>query len=330
MDSRLPCILVALTLLVAPVSAQLNNKASSELGRPSWLVPKDSACSGGTIADDGSFENGYRIALVSSSTFVQRVTPVAYPALLNQICVCWSAAESGDVAPVTLVAYDTSGAGGQPGVLLGSVAATWSSSTAFTSVFTGQACGQLGIVLSSGSLYVGGQWSDASAPYTLFECGDESGSTPLATMYQSGNGGTSWSAVTASHTNAHALGARAVFGAATGCIPNSKTLCLNNGRFRVTATYDTGSQHGDAQEVKLTSDTGYLWFFDSTNVEAVVKIINACSFNNRYWVYAGGLTDQGVVLTVTDTMNGSSKQYTNPRGTKWVTITDSNALATCP
>ena len=114
------------------------------------------------------------------------------------------------------------------------------------------------------------------------------------------------------------------------CVPNDTTLCLNGGRFRITATYDTGAQNGNAHTVKLTDETGYLWFFNSVNVEVVVKVINACSLNQRFWVYAGGLTDQGVVFTVTDTNNGASKTYTNLRGQKWVTITDSSALATCP
>ncbi|HSS77993.1 MAG TPA: hypothetical protein VLV54_14780 [Thermoanaerobaculia bacterium] len=34
--------------------------------------------------------------------------------------------------------------------------------------------------------------------------------------------------------------------------------------------------------MKLTDETGYLWFFSNTNVEAVVKVLNACSFNQRF------------------------------------------------
>lgn len=121
------------------------------------------------------------------------------------------------------------------------------------------------------------------------------------------------------------------FGGSTGpCVADSTTLCLNNNRFQVRGTFNTGSQSGQAQVVKLTSDTGYLWFFSAQNVEAVVKVINACSFNNRYWVFAGGLTDVEVTLTVTDTQNGAVKQYTNPRGVKFSPVQDTNALATCP
>ena len=114
------------------------------------------------------------------------------------------------------------------------------------------------------------------------------------------------------------------------CTETSTALCLNNNRFRVEATYQTGSgQTGQAQVVKLTSETGYLWFFSSTNVEVVVKVLNACGING-YWVFAAGLTDVRVVLTVTDTKTGVVRQYTNPLGTPFQPIQDTSAFSTCP
>lgn len=82
--------------------------------------------------------------------------------------------------------------------------------------------------------------------------------------------------------------------------------------------------------VKLTDDSGYLWFFQSTNIEAVVKVLDACGFNQRFWVYAGGLTNVQVTMTITDTMNGTVKTYTNPQGKAFQPIQDSSAFATCP
>ena len=58
---------------------------------------------------------------------------------------------------------------------------------------------------------------------------------------------------------------------ATVCTPSATALCLNGGRFKVEATFNTGAQQGQAQVVKLTDETGYLWFFGASNVEAVVK-----------------------------------------------------------
>jgi hypothetical protein len=115
----------------------------------------------------------------------------------------------------------------------------------------------------------------------------------------------------------------------TGCTQDTTTTCLNNGRFRVRATYDTGSSNGNGGAVRLTSDTGYFWFFGNANVEMVVKILDACSFNNRFWVFAGGLTDVGVSLNITDTQTGTTKTYSNPRGTAFKAIQDTDAFSTC-
>ena len=81
--------------------------------------------------------------------------------------------------------------------------------------------------------------------------------------------------------------------------------------------------------MKLTDETGYLWFFDAGNVEMVVKVLDACSLNQRFWIFAGGLTNVQVTLTVTDTVKGAVKTYTNPQGTPFQPIQDTGAFATC-
>jgi hypothetical protein len=115
------------------------------------------------------------------------------------------------------------------------------------------------------------------------------------------------------------------------CSPNSTTLCLNSGRFRAQATYSTPDrQTGAATAVVQTSDTGLFWFFSSNNVEAIIKVVNGCSFNQRYWVFAAGLTNVGVDLIVTDTRSGTVRTYTNRVGIAFAPIQDTNAFATCP
>lgn len=114
------------------------------------------------------------------------------------------------------------------------------------------------------------------------------------------------------------------------CTPGATTLCLGaGGRFKVEAAFDTGALQGAAQAVKLTDETGYLWFFSASNVEMVVKVLDACSYNQRFWIYAGGLTNVQVTLTVTDTTTGTVKTYSNPQGTAFQPIQDTNAFATC-
>jgi hypothetical protein len=117
----------------------------------------------------------------------------------------------------------------------------------------------------------------------------------------------------------------------TACTPAGTARCLNGGRFRVEATYRTSQgRTGKAQVVQVTPDTGYLWFFDAGNVEAVVKVLDSCSLNQRFWVFAGGLTDVEVNLRVTDTTNGTARTYSNPLGTTFAPIQDTGAFATCP
>lgn len=116
----------------------------------------------------------------------------------------------------------------------------------------------------------------------------------------------------------------------TACVGGGPTLCLNNDRFRVTAVFRTANgQSGPAQGVELTADSGYFTFFDPSNVELTVKVLNGCGFNQRYWVFVAGMTNVEVTLTVTDTASGQTKTYTNPQGRTFRTVLDTTAFASC-
>ncbi|MEM7582461.1 MAG: carboxypeptidase regulatory-like domain-containing protein, partial [Acidobacteriota bacterium] len=114
------------------------------------------------------------------------------------------------------------------------------------------------------------------------------------------------------------------------CVPSATELCLAGGRFRVEATWQNQVMAtGDGRSVGLTGDTGYFWFFDPDNVELVVKVLDACLDFDRFWVFAGGLTDVGVVLTVTDTLTGARRVYDNTVGTPFAPVLDTDAFTTC-
>ncbi len=127
-------------------------------------------------------------------------------------------------------------------------------------------------------------------------------------------------------------GVRVDIASATGCLPDTTTLCLNNSRFQVTAQWRTADgDSGQGQAVPLAADSGYFWFFGPSNVEIVVKALNACTQPApRYWIFASGLTDVGVDITVTDTKMGTMKTYSNPIGRPFPPIQDTSAFATCP
>ncbi len=101
------------------------------------------------------------------------------------------------------------------------------------------------------------------------------------------------------------------------------------GRFLVETTYETSDQSGAGHSRLLTNDTGYFWFFNSANVEVVVKVLDGCGVNNRFWVFAAGLTNVHTVVKVTDRQRGTVKTYNNPQGTAFAPIQDTGAFI-CP
>jgi hypothetical protein len=115
------------------------------------------------------------------------------------------------------------------------------------------------------------------------------------------------------------------------CQPDATTLCLNGGRFRVTASFSASPNLGGAaQAVALTDVTGYLWFFSADNVEIVVKVLDGCGVNGHYWVFVGGLTNVDVCLRVADTQTEGFTNYCNPSGTPFQPVQDTSAFPTCP
>jgi hypothetical protein len=69
-----------------------------------------------------------------------------------------------------------------------------------------------------------------------------------------------------------------------------------------------------ATAVPLTADTGAFWFFDPSNLELMVKVLDGRAVNGRFWVFFGALSDVGYTLTVTDTQTGQQRTYRNDPG----------------
>ncbi|HKI02914.1 MAG TPA: ELWxxDGT repeat protein [Thermoanaerobaculia bacterium] len=103
--------------------------------------------------------------------------------------------------------------------------------------------------------------------------------------------------------------------AATGvCVPAAARLCLNGGRFAVEAQWKLPERAGNGRAVRITGDTGYFWFFQASNVEAVVKVLDATAVNGHFWVFYGALSNVEYDIVVTDTMTGKVRTYKNPKG----------------
>ncbi|HEV3459373.1 MAG TPA: hypothetical protein VHG32_22725 [Thermoanaerobaculia bacterium] len=124
-------------------------------------------------------------------------------------------------------------------------------------------------------------------------------------------------------------------GSSANCTRDAATACLVNGRFKVTASYANASAHGSGTVMtfggkRAESDRSvFLSFTDPSNFELGLKILPACGVNHHYWVYIGGVTNQGWTVNIEDTSNGHTKTYSNKVNHLTSTTADIRALA-CP
>jgi hypothetical protein len=99
------------------------------------------------------------------------------------------------------------------------------------------------------------------------------------------------------------------------CTPSSTVLCLNDQRFKVEVTWtDFQNQSGPGITVPQTVDTGAFYFFDASNLELVIKVLDGRQINGKFWVYYGSLTNVSFTMTITDTVTGVKKTYVNGSG----------------
>ena len=114
------------------------------------------------------------------------------------------------------------------------------------------------------------------------------------------------------------LAATATAAAATGCpiFVADTTLCVQSGRFfvEVSFTDPRNGVTGQAHAVDLTADTGAFWFFDPSNLELMIKVLDGRPVNSHFWVFFGALSDVAYTIRVTDTETGEQRTYVNPHG----------------
>ena len=105
------------------------------------------------------------------------------------------------------------------------------------------------------------------------------------------------------------------------------TLCLRSDRFKIRvawAALHLGTQ-GDGTALVLTPDTGSFWFFSSTNLELVIKILDGQAINGHFWVFYGALTNVQYTITITDTLTGAVKTYSSAQDTQ-ASVSDTSAF----
>jgi hypothetical protein len=115
------------------------------------------------------------------------------------------------------------------------------------------------------------------------------------------------------------------------CASDLSALCLGDGRFRVEVTFaDLLERPGRGRVVHDgTDDSGIFWFFDSENWEVMVKVLDGCGVNERFWVFAAATTDLDYRVTVTDQVTRETVQYRHQAGSPAPAVTDTEAFAAC-
>ena len=116
----------------------------------------------------------------------------------------------------------------------------------------------------------------------------------------------------------HSPEASATTGAFQGaCREGADYLCLRDERFEVRAHWsrpDVLEEFGlgTAVPVDISDESGLFWFFESENIELVVKVLDGREINGAYWVFFGALSDVEYWITVRDAMTGERRTYHNP------------------
>ncbi len=127
------------------------------------------------------------------------------------------------------------------------------------------------------------------------------------------------------------------------CAADAETLCLGaGGRFQAEVSWrDFEGRTGSGREARLapddlprpgvaeSDDSRLFIFFAEGNWELVVKVLDGCGLNDRFWMFGAATTNVEFRLTVTDTVTGAVKTYVNPLGESAAAQNDVDAFATC-
>ena len=119
-------------------------------------------------------------------------------------------------------------------------------------------------------------------------------------------------------------------GAGITCATTDEQLCLVGGRFKVTVAFTDANGAGVGRVAEMSSDgSGLFWFYEPLNWEMLVKVLDGCNFNQKFWVLVAASTDVAYTVTVTDLETGTIKTYGNQLGTAAPAVVDLDAFATC-
>jgi hypothetical protein len=122
-------------------------------------------------------------------------------------------------------------------------------------------------------------------------------------------------------TNCANVTTQFALGVPTACVTAADRLCLLN-RYSVTLQAKDNptrtTKEGPGAAVPVNDVFGFFTVpalsANSNDIQAFVKMVDARSFDGRFWVFLGGLTDFELTFTVYDTQIGRTKIYRKPAG----------------
>lgn len=289
---------------------------------------------GGISYDDGDFTYGIR---PSATGMVNVVTKFNLPQgthRLKNVCMCWIKGDDSDgTAAFYTRIWSADGPDGSPGTLLGESQVTQVSDIPGTGRYYTTDLSHLNLQREA-AIYIGARWSPGVSDVYL--CADDSETTPARANYAGIESPGNTVPNSPLPEEVRALGVRATFEPVNvgpgDCTANSTTLCLNGNRFQVNVEWeDPQGQTGTGKAVAMPAydDSGLFYFFSQNNLELLIKVLDGCSINDRYWVFFAATTNVEFTVTVTDTVSGATKTYNNLQGQDADAVTDTGAFDTC-
>jgi hypothetical protein len=121
-----------------------------------------------------------------------------------------------------------------------------------------------------------------------------------------------------------------------GSMPTDGTAAeFRNGRFRVSGVWraQTGPGTYVSGTMKYTplgsGESGVLWTENPNDWVVLLKVLDGCAINNKFWVFYAATTNIEFTITVVDTVTNVTKSYSNPINTPAAPVTDTQAFQTC-
>ena len=121
------------------------------------------------------------------------------------------------------------------------------------------------------------------------------------------------------------------------CSPSPTRLCLLGGRFSATLRWDDGSGAHDALVAAPRADAGgsasglfYFYGSDPSNWEVLVKMIDGCRTNGRYWLLVSASTGFEWRLEVVDEAKTIGRAWFHPLDGNASGVSDFAAFRGCP